>query len=144
MFGVLDTGHWRQIPPGRIVRPTEQPIPPSSLIVQVDHLPFFPFPEEGPEYIPSRDVADHLENYQRDLGLHVLTSAQISAVSYDSLAGTWTISISRSGKPSITVLARHLITATGVGTLGTAVPVTPSIPGKVCTYDLGYLSGAEA
>jgi cation diffusion facilitator CzcD-associated flavoprotein CzcO len=89
-------------------------------------------------------VADHLENYQRDLGLHVFTSARISAVSYDSLAGTWTISISRSGKPSITVLARHLITATGVGTLGGAVPVIPSIPGKVCTYDLSYLSGAEA
>jgi len=89
-------------------------------------------------------VADHLENYQKDLGLHVLTSACISAVSYDSLAGTWTISVSRSGKPSITVLARHLIAATGVGTLGTAVPVTPSIPGKVCMCNLSYLSGAEA
>ncbi|OJA16097.1 hypothetical protein AZE42_10597, partial [Rhizopogon vesiculosus] len=95
-----------------------------------NHLPFFPFPETSYEYVPSTNVADHLENYQRALGLHVLTSAHISAVSYDSLAGTWTISVSRSGGPSITVTARHLIVATGVGTLGGATPVIPSIPGK--------------
>ncbi|OAX36107.1 putative dimethylaniline monooxygenase (N-oxide-forming), partial [Rhizopogon vinicolor AM-OR11-026] len=95
-----------------------------------NHLPFFPFPETSYEYVPGRDVADYLENYQRALGLHVLTSAHISAVSYDSLAGTWTISVSRSGRPSITVTARHLIAATGVGTLGGATPVIPSIPGK--------------
>ncbi|OJA10132.1 hypothetical protein AZE42_09735 [Rhizopogon vesiculosus] len=98
-----------------------------------NHLPFFPFPETSHKYVPGRDVADYLENYQRALGLHVLTSAHISAVSYDNFAGTWTISISRSGRPSITVTARHLIAATGVGTLGGATPAIPSIPGKDLT-----------
>ncbi|KAJ8596568.1 FAD/NAD(P)-binding domain-containing protein, partial [Rhizopogon salebrosus TDB-379] len=97
-----------------------------SLIVQEDHLPFFPFPDECKEYIPAET---HLENYQKALGLHVLTSAHISAASYNSLAGTWMISISRSSQLPITVTARHLIAATGVGTFGGAIQV-PSIPGK--------------
>ncbi|KAG1812547.1 uncharacterized protein BJ212DRAFT_1483157 [Suillus subaureus] len=95
-----------------------------------NHLPFVTFPEGCGKYIPCRDVADYLENYQRTLGLHVLTSAHISAASYDASSGTWTLSVSISGKASITVTARHLIGATGIGTMGGALPFTPSIPGK--------------
>lgn len=95
-----------------------------------NHLPFFPFPEGCGKYIPCRDVADYLENYQKTLGLHVLTSARISAVSYNASSLTWTLSISLLGQASVTVTARHLIGATGVGTMGGALPYMPSIPGK--------------
>ncbi|KAG1742114.1 putative dimethylaniline monooxygenase (N-oxide-forming) [Suillus lakei] len=95
-----------------------------------NHLPFVTFPEGCGKYIPCRDVADYLENYQKTLGLHVLTLACISAASYDVSSSTWTLSISVSGQASITVTARHLIGATGVGTMGGALPFTPSIPGK--------------
>ncbi|KAG2113574.1 putative dimethylaniline monooxygenase (N-oxide-forming) [Suillus discolor] len=94
-----------------------------------NHLPFVTFPE-GCKYIPCRDIADYLENYQRILGLHVLTLARISATSYDTSSSTWTLSISISGQASITVTARHLIGATGIGTMGGALPFMPSIPGK--------------
>ncbi|KAG2140309.1 putative dimethylaniline monooxygenase (N-oxide-forming) [Suillus cothurnatus] len=59
-----------------------------------------------------------------------LTLAHISAASYDASSSTWTLSISLSGKASVTVTARHLIGATGIGTTGGALPFTPSIPGK--------------
>lgn len=95
-----------------------------------NHLPFVAFPEGCGKYIPCRDVADYLENYQRTLGLHVLTSACISATSYDVSSSTWTLSISLSGQASITVTARHLIGATGTGTMGGALPFMPSIPEK--------------
>ncbi|KAG1799878.1 uncharacterized protein HD556DRAFT_1439541 [Suillus plorans] len=95
-----------------------------------NHLPFVAFPEGCGKYIPCRDVADYLENYQRTLGLHVLTSACISATSYDASSSTWTLSISLSGQASITVTARHLIGATGTGTMGGALPFMPSIPEK--------------
>ncbi|KAG1904392.1 uncharacterized protein F5891DRAFT_945768 [Suillus fuscotomentosus] len=95
-----------------------------------NHLPFVAFPEGYGKYIPCRDVADYLENYQRTLGLHVLTSACISATSYDVSSSTWTLSISLSGQASITVTARHLIGATGTGTMGGALPFMPSIPEK--------------
>ncbi|KAG1812549.1 putative dimethylaniline monooxygenase (N-oxide-forming) [Suillus subaureus] len=95
-----------------------------------NHLPFVAFPEGCGKYIPCRDVADYLENYQRTLGLHVLTSAHISAASYDASSSTWTLSISVSGKIYITVTARHLIGATGISTVGGALSFTPSIPGK--------------
>ncbi|KAG1793725.1 putative dimethylaniline monooxygenase (N-oxide-forming) [Suillus plorans] len=95
-----------------------------------NHLPFVDFPEGSGTYIPCGDVADYLENYQRTLGLHVLTSAHISATSYDASSSTWTLSVSLSGKASITVMARHLIGAIGVGTMGGALPFTPPIPGK--------------
>ncbi|KAG2118316.1 putative dimethylaniline monooxygenase (N-oxide-forming) [Suillus clintonianus] len=95
-----------------------------------NHLPFVPFPERYGEYILSTDVAEYLENYQRTLGLHVLTSACVSAASYDFLTDTWTISVSLSDRSSMTVTARHLIAATGVGTLGGTIPFMPPIPGK--------------
>ncbi|KAG2140310.1 putative dimethylaniline monooxygenase (N-oxide-forming) [Suillus cothurnatus] len=95
-----------------------------------NHLPFVAFPEGCAKYIPCRDVADYLEDYQRTLGLHVLTLAHISAASYDASSSTWTLSISLSGKASVTVTARYLIGATGIGTTGGALPFTPSIPGK--------------
>ncbi|KAG1758149.1 putative dimethylaniline monooxygenase (N-oxide-forming) [Suillus occidentalis] len=95
-----------------------------------NHLPFLPLPEGCGKYIPCRDVADYLENYQKTLELHVLTSARISAVSYDSLSRTWTLSMSLLGQTFVTVTARHLIVATGVGTTGGALPFMPSIPGK--------------
>ncbi|KAG2339396.1 FAD/NAD(P)-binding domain-containing protein [Suillus weaverae] len=95
-----------------------------------NHLPFVTFPEGREKYVPCGDVADYLENYQRTLGLHVLTLACISAASYNASSSTWTLSISVSGRASITVTARHLIGATGVGTMGGALPFMPSIPGK--------------
>ncbi|KAG2128035.1 putative dimethylaniline monooxygenase (N-oxide-forming) [Suillus bovinus] len=95
-----------------------------------NHLPFVKFPEGCGKYIPCRDVADYLENYQKTLGLHVLTLARISSTSYDASSSTWTLSISLPGKSSITVTARHLIGATGIGTTGGALPFVPSIPEK--------------
>ncbi|KAG2335579.1 FAD/NAD(P)-binding domain-containing protein [Suillus weaverae] len=95
-----------------------------------NHLPFVTFPEGCGKYVPCGDVANYLENYQRTLGLHVLTLARISAASYDASSSTWTLSISVSGQASITVTARHVIGATGVGTMGGALPFTPTIPGK--------------
>ncbi|KAG1846381.1 putative dimethylaniline monooxygenase (N-oxide-forming) [Suillus subalutaceus] len=95
-----------------------------------NHLPFVTFPEGCGKYTPCRDVADYLENYPRILGLHVVTLAHISAASYDASSSTWTLTISISGKTCITVTTRHLIGATGVGTMGGALPFTPSIPGK--------------
>ncbi|KAG2072258.1 putative dimethylaniline monooxygenase (N-oxide-forming) [Suillus decipiens] len=95
-----------------------------------NHLPFVTFPEGCGKYIPCRDVADYLENYQKTLGLHVLTSACISAASYDASSSTWKLSISLLEQVSIVVTARHLIGATGVGTTGGTLPFMPSIPGK--------------
>ncbi|KAG1861444.1 hypothetical protein C8R48DRAFT_604120 [Suillus tomentosus] len=101
-----------------------------------DHLPFVDFPEGSGTYIPCGDVADYLEDYQRTLGLHVLTSAHISATSYDASSSTWALSVSLLGKASITVTARYVIVAIGVGTMGGALPFTPPIPGKVRIQDL--------
>ncbi|KAG1893787.1 uncharacterized protein F5891DRAFT_962464 [Suillus fuscotomentosus] len=95
-----------------------------------NHLPFVEFPERSGNYTPCRDVADYLEDYQRTLGLHVLTSASISAASYDASSSTWTLSVSLPGQASITVMARYMIVAIGVGTMGGALPFMPSIPGK--------------
>ncbi|KAG1871882.1 putative dimethylaniline monooxygenase (N-oxide-forming), partial [Suillus tomentosus] len=93
-----------------------------------DHLPFVEFPERSGKYTPCRDVADYLEDYQRTLGLHVLTSASISAASYDASSSTWTLSIfvieTRES------LHRYMIVAIGIGTMGGALPFMPSIPGK--------------
>jgi cation diffusion facilitator CzcD-associated flavoprotein CzcO len=106
--------------------------------IPTDHLPFVAFPEGCAKYIPCKDVADYLEDYQRTLGLHVLTLAHISDASYDASSSTWTLSISLSGKATVTVTARHLIGATGIGTTGGALPFTPSIPGKVRNHDLVF------
>ena len=96
-----------------------------------DALPFHPFPERLGEYIPCAAVADYLDEYHKALGLHLLTSAH-ATTSYDMSTEKWTILVSQPDQPTITVISKHLIVATGVGTLRSEVPFVPSIPGRVC------------
>ena len=95
-----------------------------------DALPYYPFPESLGEYVPCAGVADYLDDYHKTLGLHLLTSAH-TTISYDMVGEKWSILVSQPDQPTITVLANHLVVATGVGTLKSDVPFVPSIPGKV-------------
>ncbi|KAI9461383.1 putative dimethylaniline monooxygenase (N-oxide-forming) [Boletus coccyginus] len=105
-------------------------------------LPFLPFPESLGEYISCVGVADHLDDYHKALGLHLLTSAH-ATTSYDTLTKKWKILILQPDQPPIIVISSHLVVATGVGTLKGQVPFVPSIPGKasflgICMHTSEY------
>lgn len=78
-------------------------------------------------------VADHLDDYHKALGLHLLTSAH-ATTSYDTSTKKWKVLISQADQPPIIVISSHLVVATGVGTLKGQVPFVPSIPGKVLCF----------
>ena len=78
-----------------------------------NHLPYVPFPDSWPVFIPKDKLADWLEQYAHTLELNVWTSALVERGEYDELTGRWTIDIRRAGELR-TVRPRHVVMATGL------------------------------
>lgn len=91
-----------------------------------NHLPYLPFPESWPVYIPKDLLADWLEAYARFLELNVWTSTRISHCTYDGARGRWAVEVERDGASRMLQPA-HLVFATGI--TGTE-PRVPRIPGR--------------
>jgi cation diffusion facilitator CzcD-associated flavoprotein CzcO len=81
--------------------------------VQVNHMPYMPFPPNWPVYIPKDKLANWFEAYVESLELNFWTGTQFESGRYDEQAGRWTVTLLRDGK-SRTMHPRHVIVATGV------------------------------
>jgi cation diffusion facilitator CzcD-associated flavoprotein CzcO len=93
--------------------------------VWANSMPYMPFPDTWPTFVPKDMLADWLEAYAAALELNVWTSTELETARYDDEAGTWTILL-RQGSGARTVRARHLVLAVG-GSAG--VPKLPELPG---------------
>ena len=93
--------------------------------VFVDHLPYMPFPENYPVYIPRDKIANWLELYADTMELNVWTSTEFLKGARDEAKGTWSLTVRRADGSERTLKPRHVIFATGVS----AIPVMPDIPG---------------
>jgi cation diffusion facilitator CzcD-associated flavoprotein CzcO/ketosteroid isomerase-like protein len=92
--------------------------------VQVNHLPYMPFPPNWPTYIPKDKLANWFEAYAEAMELDFWTETECCGGSYDARAGRWTVELSQPhGKRS--VRPRHVVMATGVS----GIPNLPSLPG---------------
>ncbi|GAA1853408.1 NAD(P)/FAD-dependent oxidoreductase [Pseudonocardia ailaonensis] len=89
-----------------------------------NHLPFMPFPENWPTYIPKDKLGDWLESYASAMELNVWTSTEFRSGEYDPGSSTWTVEVARDGEQRV-LRPRHLVMAIGVS--GTAK--RPDIPG---------------
>jgi hypothetical protein len=94
--------------------------------VFVNHMPYMPFPETWPVYIPKDLLANWFEAYVAALELNYWTDTSMERGAYDETAGAWQITL-RNGDGSERILRpRHLVMATGVS----AIPVWPDdLPG---------------
>jgi len=93
--------------------------------VHVNHLPYMPFPETWPVYIPKDKLANWFESYVEAMELNFWTGTELAGGRYDAAAGRWEVSLRRSDGSERTMRPRHLIFATGIS----GIPYVPELPG---------------
>ena len=91
--------------------------------VQVNHLPYMPFPPNWPTYIPKDKLAGWFEAYAQSMELDFWTDTEFAGGSYDAEAGHWTVEL-RQPSGRRTLRPRHIVMATGVS----GIPNLPNIP----------------
>ncbi len=111
--------------------------------VQVNHLPYMPFPPSWPTYIPKDKLASWFEAYVESLELNYWTDTELESGTYDEEGGRWTVELRRAGAER-TMRPRHIVMATGVS----GIPNLPDIPtlrsfrGKVL-HSSQYVDGED-
>jgi putative flavoprotein involved in K+ transport len=93
--------------------------------VQVNHLPYMPFPPNWPVYIPKDKLANWFEAYVESMELNFWTGTEFEGGSYDEQEGCWTVVLRRADGSRRTMHPRHVVLATGVS----GIPSLPDIPG---------------
>ena len=92
--------------------------------VQVNHLPYMPFPPNWPTYIPKDKLANWFEAYVEAMELNYWTSTEFAGGSYDEAEGRWTVALRRPDGTTRTMHPKHVVLATGVS----GIPNWPELP----------------
>jgi cation diffusion facilitator CzcD-associated flavoprotein CzcO len=91
--------------------------------VQVNHLPYMPFPPNWPVYIPKDKLANWFEAYVDAIELNFWTGTEFVSGTYDEAQGHWNVELRRGGAIR-KMQPRHIVMATGVS----GIPNVPDIP----------------
>ncbi|MGD0846331.1 flavin-containing monooxygenase [Bradyrhizobium sp.] len=92
--------------------------------VQVNHLPYMPFPPNWPVYIPKDKLANWFEAYVDAMELNYWTGTEFERGAYDEAEGRWSVVLRRADGSTRTMHPRHVVMATGVS----GIPNVPDIP----------------
>lgn len=92
--------------------------------VQVNHLPYMPFPPNWPTYIPKDKLANWFEAYVDAMELNFWTGTEFKGGTYDEAKGRWTVTLRRADGSNRTMHPRHVVMATGVS----GIANMPDIP----------------
>ena len=92
--------------------------------VQVNHLPYMPFPPNWPVYIPKDKLANWFEAYVDAMELNFWTGTTFEGGTYDEAGARWSVSLRRADGSVRTMHPRHVVMATGVS----GIPNVPDIP----------------
>jgi putative flavoprotein involved in K+ transport len=93
--------------------------------VQVNHLPYMPFPANWPVYIPKDKLANWFEAYVESMELNFWTGIEFEGGHYDEKEERWTVVLRRADGSKRTMHPRHVVLATGVS----GIPSLPDIAG---------------
>jgi len=93
--------------------------------VQVNHLPYMPFPPNWPAYIPKDKLANWFEAYVESIELNYWTESELISATYDEDARVWQAQVRTRDGSSRTMRPAHIVMATGVS----GIPNRPSLPG---------------
>ena len=93
--------------------------------VQVNHLPYMPFPPSWPTYIPKDKLAGWFEYYAESMEIDFWTGSEFGGGSYDASSGRWSVTLRRADGGTREMHPRHVVLATGVS----GIPNRPEIPG---------------
>jgi putative flavoprotein involved in K+ transport len=111
--------------------------------IQVNHLPYMPFPPTWPKYIPKDMLGNWLEMYAEAMQLNCWSNTEFVSGSYDVASGRWT-AVLRLGDGSERVMhPAHVILSNGTN----GIAHIPDLPGlKDFSGDMfhshGFKSGA--
>ncbi|MHC4045275.1 flavin-containing monooxygenase [Bradyrhizobium sp. 23AC] len=94
--------------------------------VQVNHLPYMPFPPNWPVYIPKDKLANWFEAYVDAMELNFWTGTEFAGGAYDEANGRWTVTLRRVDGSKRTMHPRHVIMATGVSGIAN-IPDIPTL-----------------
>jgi cation diffusion facilitator CzcD-associated flavoprotein CzcO len=92
--------------------------------VQVNHLPYMPFPPNWPVYIPKDKLANWFETYVDAMELNYWTGTEFESGAYDEEKGSWSVVLRRTDGSKRIMHPRHVVMATGVS----GIPNLPDIP----------------
>ncbi|HET7885895.1 MAG TPA: NAD(P)/FAD-dependent oxidoreductase [Bradyrhizobium sp.] len=94
--------------------------------VQVNHLPYMPFPPNWPVYIPKDKLANWFESYVDAMELNFWTSTSFERGEYDFGKARWSVALRRGDGTARTLHPRHVVMATGVSGIAN-IPDIPSL-----------------
>src|SRR3954453_5860057 len=92
--------------------------------VQVNHLPYMPFPASWPTYIPKDKLGGWFEAYLESMELNYWTATEFEGGSYDQAEERWSVVLRRADGTKRELRPRHIVMATGVS----GIPNVPDIP----------------
>ncbi|MDB5635113.1 MAG: monooxygenase [Bradyrhizobium sp.] len=92
--------------------------------VQVNHLPYMPFPPNWPIYIPKDKLANWFEAYVEAMELNYWTGNEFESGAYDDAEGRWSVVLRQTDGGKREMHPRHVVMATGVS----GIPNLPDIP----------------
>ena len=92
--------------------------------VQVNHLPYMPFPPNWPTYIPKDKLAGWFEAYVESLELNYWTGTEFEGGRYDEQDGRWTVTLRLADGTRRELHPHHIVMATGVS----GIPNIPELP----------------
>ena len=93
--------------------------------VQVNHLPYMPFPPNWPTYIPKDKLANWFEAYVDAMELNYWTGTELVRGTYDEAKERWDVVLRRADGTTRSMHPRHIVMATGVSN----IPNLPNLPG---------------
>jgi cation diffusion facilitator CzcD-associated flavoprotein CzcO len=94
--------------------------------VQVNHLPYMPFPPNWPVYVPKDKLANWFEAYVDAMELNYWTGTEFERGTYDEAEGRWSVVLRRADGSQRTMHPRHVVMATGVSGIAN-VPDIPTL-----------------
>jgi putative flavoprotein involved in K+ transport len=94
--------------------------------VHVNHLPYMPYPETWPVYIPKDMLANWFEAYVDALELNFWTGTEFLGGSYDEAERRWTVRLRRADGSDRIMRPSHVVMATGTVS---GAPNIPALPG---------------
>ena len=92
--------------------------------VQVNHLPYMPFPPSWPTYIPKDKLAAWFEAYVESMELNYWPATELVGGRYDEHEGQWSVLLRQADGTQRKMHPRHIVMATGVS----GIPSLPDIP----------------
>lgn len=93
-------------------------------VIWQNHLPYLPFPDDWPVFIPKDKMGDWLECYTKIMELNYWSSTECQSAHYDEATETWRVVVNRAGQ-AVVLRPRQLVLATGMS----GMPNIPNIPG---------------